>query len=53
LTDFDEIWIADAFGLLSPTGQKKIKFTNSRQQKAIILKMKIVIYLFKYPENVV
>jgi len=39
-------------GLLKHMRQKKSKFRNPRQQKAIILKIKIVIYPFKFPENV-
>jgi len=51
LTDFDEIWTADALWPSKPYGpEKKSKFKNLRQQNTIILKMKIIIYLFKLIE---
>jgi len=52
LTDFDETWTTDAFWPSGRYEPKKSKFKNPRQQKAIILKMKIAIYFFKFPENV-
>jgi len=38
-------------GVLKPMGQRS-KFKNPRWQKAIILKMKIIIYPSKFPKNV-
>jgi len=40
------------FGLLNRMPEKKSKLKNSRWQKAIVLKMKIVIYHFRFPKNV-
>jgi len=51
MTDFNEIWMIIHIGL-NLWARKKSKFKNLRRQKAIILKMKIVIYPFKFPENV-
>jgi len=46
VTDFDEIWSADAFCPTEPYGpETKIRIEKSR-------KMKIVIYPIKFPENV-
>jgi len=47
LTDFDEIWNDDAHWPSEIYGPKKSKFKNSRWQN-----LKIVIYLFKFRENV-
>jgi len=39
-------------GFLNPMKEKKLKFKNPRWQKAIILKMKMIIYPFKFSTNV-
>jgi len=39
-------------GPLNPGTRKKSRFRNPRWQKTIVLEMEIVVYPFKFPENV-